>query len=448
MGKRVDVAYVNIWGNLVGAVSWNPEKEYATFEFDQKFLNMGMDLSPIVMPLSEAIKRKQPSFEFRNLPKNTFRGLPGLLSDSLPDKFGNSIIDSWLSREGRTPETFSPIERLCYTGKRGMGALEFKPILNKDIEKSVPVEVSKLLELAQTVINERSRLNTNFIDNTSASSEALLNIIRVGTSAGGNRPKAVIAYNKQTNEVRSGQVKASEGFEYWILKFDGIKDDSLGNPKGFGKIEYSYSKMAKSCGIDMTDCELLKENSRYHFMTKRFDRVEGEKIHLQTLCAISHFDFNSPGAYSYEQAFMVLRELNLPPYDIEQLYRRMVFNVISRNQDDHTKNISFLMDKNGNWKLSPAYDVIYSYNPKGEWTNQHQMTINGKRDEFTLKDLYKVGADQRIDSYRSIAKDISDVISTWPKIAKELDIKKSYIDEIRDAHRLSIVKNSSISFSV
>lgn len=446
MEKRVDVAYVNIWGNLVGAVAWNPEKEYATFEFDHKFLKKGIDLSPIVMPLSDAISQNRPSFEFRNLPKNTFRGLPGLLSDSLPDKFGNSIIDSWLAREGRTPETFSPIERLCYTGKRGMGALEFEPILNKDIEKSVPVEILKLLELAQTVIDERSKLNTNFIDNKSASSEALLNIIRVGTSAGGNRPKAVIAYKKQTNEVRSGQVKAPEGFSYWILKFDGIKDSSLGDTEGFGKIEYAYSKMARASGIDMTECILLKENNRHHFMTKRFDRVSDEKIHSQTLCAISHFDFNSPGAYSYEQAFQVLRELNLPPYDIEQLYRRMVFNVISRNQDDHTKNISFLMDKNGNWKLSPAYDVIYSYNPKGEWTNQHQMTINGKRDEFTLKDLYKVGADQRIDSYKSIVKDITDVISTWPEIAKESEIKKSYIDEIKNVHRLPIVKNHSISF--
>lgn len=296
------------------------------------------------------------------------------------------------------------------------------------------------------MLNERSRLNTNFIDNTSASSEALLNIIRVGTSAGGNRPKAVIAYNENTNEIRSGQVKAPEGFSYWILKFDGIKGNSLENPEGFGKIEYAYSKLAKSCGINMTDCELLKENNRYHFMTKRFDRVEGEKIHSQTLCAISHFDFNSPGAYSYEQAFQILRELNLSPYDIEQLYRRMVFNVISRNQDDHTKNISFLMDKTGNWKLSPAYDVIYSYNPNGEWTNRHQMTINGKRDEFTLKDLHKVGVDQRIDSYRSVVKEITDVISTWPKIAKELDIKKSYIDEIKKVHRLPLVKNHSISF--
>jgi serine/threonine-protein kinase HipA len=418
---------------LVGAVSWDPKKGFATFEFDRKFLEKGLDLSPIKMPIIEA-RRGTEKFEFRTLSKETYRGLPGMLADALPDRFGNSIIDAWLARQGRTPKSFSSVERLCYTGKRAMGALEFSPIINQEIERSVPVEVSELVELAQKVTLERSKLKGRF---DREASDALLNIIRVGTSAGGIRPKAVIALNDKTKEVRSGQVDAPDGFGYWVLKFDGIKDDSLKDPAGYGRIEYAYHKMAVSSGIKMTECRLFEENRRTHFMTKRFDRtMDKGKLHMQSLCAIAHFDFNDPGAYSYEQAFQIMRELKLPYRDAEQQFRRMAFNVVARNQDDHTKNITFLMDKNGKWRLSPAYDVIYSYNPRGDYTSKHQMSINGKRDIFLKEDLVSVGKEMNIKSSGRIIDEIVEVVSSWPNFAKDTGVEFSQIKAIGKSHRL------------
>jgi len=430
---QVDTAYVDLWGMLVGAVSWNPQKGFATFEFDRKFLEKGLDLSPIKMPIIEA-RRGTAKFEFRALSKETYRGLPGMLADALPDRFGNSIIDVWLARQGRTPESFSSVERLCYTGKRAMGALEFSPIIDQEIERSVPVEVSELVELAQKVTMVRSKLKGRF---DREASDALLNIIRVGTSAGGIRPKAVIALNNKTKEVRSGQVDAPDGFDYWVLKFDGIKDESLGDPAGYGRIEYAYHKMAISSDIKMTECRLLEEKGRAHFMTKRFDRtMDKGKLHMQSLCAIAHFDFNDPGAHSYEQAFQIMRELKLPYGDAEQQFRRMVFNVVARNQDDHTKNITFLMDKNGKWRLSPAYDVIYSYNPRGDYTSKHQMSINGKRDNFLKQDLISVGKEMNIKSSGMIIDEIVEVVSSWPSFAKDAGVEFSQIKAIGKSHRL------------
>jgi serine/threonine-protein kinase HipA len=418
---------------LVGAVSWDPNKGFATFEFDREFLEQGLDLSPIKMPIIEA-RRGTARFEFRTLSKETYRGLPGMLADALPDRFGNRIIDAWLARQGRTPESFSSVERLCYTGKRAMGALEFSPIINQVIERSVPVEVSELVELVQKVTKERSKLKARF---DREASEALLDIIRVGTSAGGIRPKAVIALNDKTKEVRSGQVDAPDGFDYWVLKFDGIKDNSLGDPAEYGRIEYAYYKMAMSSGIKMTECRLLEENGRAHFMTRRFDRTKDKgKLHMQSLCAVAHFDFNDPGAYSYEQAFQIMRELKLLHSDAEQQFRRMVFNVVARNQDDHTKNITFLMDKSGQWHLSPAYDVIYSYNPGGDYTSKHQMSINGKRDDFFKDDLILLGKEINIKSIDRIIDDIVEVVSNWPKLAKDAGVEASRIKSIGKTHRL------------
>ena len=433
MVTQVDTAYVHLWGMLVGAVSWDPNKGFATFEFDRKFLEKGLDLSPIKMPIIEA-RRGTARFEFRTLSKETYRGLPGMLADALPDRFGNRIIDAWLARQGRTPESFSSVERLCYTGKRAMGALEFSPITNQVIERSVPVEVSELVELVQKVTKERSKLTVRF---DREASEALLDITRVGTSAGGIRPKAVIALNDKTKEVRSGQVDAPDGFDYWVLKFDGIKDDSLGDPAGYGRIEYAYYKMAMSSGIKMTECRLLEENGRAHFMTRRFDRTKNKgKLHMQSLCAVAHFDFNDPGAYSYEQAFQIMRELKLPHSDAEQQFRRMVFNVVARNQDDHTKNITFLMDKSSQWHLSPAYDVIYAYNPGGDYTSKHQMSINGKRDDFFKDDLILLGKEINIKSINRIIDDIAEVVSNWPKFAKDAGVEASRIKSIGKTHRL------------
>jgi serine/threonine-protein kinase HipA len=315
-----------------------------------------------------------------------------------------------------------------------MGALEFRPVLNKSLERSVPVEIDQLLELAQAVVTERQELQVNLQARTS---EALLDILRVGTSAGGNRPKAIIALNDETREVRSGQVLAPEGFEYWVLKFDGVKDQSLGDPAGYGRIEYAYYLMAIDSGIKMTECRLLKEGGRAHFMTRRFDRTsDGSKLHLQSLCAIAHYDFNNPGAYSYEQAFRVNRELKLPYADMDQLFRRMVFNVIARNHDDHTKNIAYLMDENSTWRLSPAFDVIYSYNPTGLWTNRHQMSLNGKMDNFIRSDLEKVGDEMGINDYGKIIDDISGFVSNWEKYAIAAGIKDDQKSLNRKEHRI------------
>jgi serine/threonine-protein kinase HipA len=430
---KVETAYVKIWGMIVGAVSWDPEKELATFEFDRNFLEKDLDLSPLKMPIADA-RSGTAKFEFPTLPKKTFKGLPGMLADSLPDKFGNNIIDVWLARQGRTPESFSPVERLCYTGKRAMGALEFEPIINKSIEQSVPVEVSELVELVQTVTEERSQLRTN-LDRDAA--DAILDIIRVGTSAGGNRPKAVIAFNDKTKEVRSGQIDAPNGFDYWVLKFDGIKDNSLGDPAGYGRIEYAYYKMAMAAGIEMTECRLFEENGRAHFMTKRFDRIGSRrKLHLQSLCAIAHFDFNEPGVYSYEQAFQIMRELRLSYRDAEQLFRRMVFNVVARNQDDHTKNIAFLMDQSGQWRLSPAFDMIYAYNPSGDWTSRHQMSINGKRDDFIKDDLLRVGNEMNIKSSHKIIDEIIEIATKWTDYALIAGLESSQSKSIGKTHRL------------
>jgi len=406
---RVQVAEVRIWNMLVGAVSWDEENRFAIFEFDPGFLEHGLDLSPIMMPM---------------------------LADALPDKFGNAIINQWLAGQGRTPESFSPVERLCYTGKRGMGALEFRPVINVKIEISVPVEVQALTELAQAVVDKRSQLQSDLL---SGPSDAMLNIIRVGTSAGGNRPKAVIALNDKTGKVRSGQVAAPKGYNYWILKFDGVRDTSLGDSAGYGRIEYAYSLMAKAAGINMTECRLLEEGDHAHFMTRRFDRSSGnEKLHVQSLCAMAHFDFNTLGAHSYEEAFRIMRELRLPYKDAEQQYRRMVFNVVARNQDDHTKNIAFIMDKRGQWGLAPAFDVIYAYNPDGPWTYQHQMSIHGKRDGFTIADLLAVGKEMNIKSGLQIIKAVIESVSQWPRFASEAGVENRQIEAIGKVHRLSL----------
>ncbi len=429
----VDTAFVEIWGDVAGAVAWDPDLEFAAFEFDPEFLSKGFDLAPLTMPLATA-QRGQTKYDFRSLPRETYFGLPGLLADALPDKFGHNVINAWLARQGRTPESFNPIERLCYTGRRAMGALEFMPILNKALEKSVPVEITQLLELAQTVVIEREELQVDLETHTS---EALLDILRVGTSAGGNRPKAIIALNDETGEVRSGQVLAPEGFEYWVLKFDGVKDQSLGDPAGYGRVEYAYYLMALDSGINMTECRLLEEGGRAHFMTKRFDRrSDGSKMHLQSLCAIAHYDFNSPGAYSYEQAFRVNRELRLPSEDMDQLFRRMVFNVVARNHDDHTKNIAYLMDEKGSWRLSPAFDVIYSYNPEGIWTNRHQMSLNGKRDNFSKSDLEIVGDEMGVSDYRSAIEEVNDAVSNWEKYAIIAGIDEERISSIQNQHSI------------
>ncbi len=432
MVDRVEAAFVQLWGMRVGAVAWNSDQGCATFEYAAKFLELGLDLSPLKMAIATA-RRGSARFVFRALPKDTYWGLPGLLADSLPDRFGNRIIDAWLAGQGRTPASFSTVERLCYTGKRAVGALEFSPAFDVGAAKSVPIEVGRLVELAQTVLDERAGLRGNLSQDTAA----LLEIIRVGTSAGGARPKAVIAWNGQTGEIRSGQIDAPPGFDYWLLKFDGIRDNTLGDPAGYGRIEYAYHQMAAAAGITMSECRLYEENGRAHFMTRRFDRPQqGGKLHLLSLCGMAHFDFNDPSAYSYEQAFQTMRALRLPYADAEQQYRRMVFNIVARNQDDHTKNIAYLMDRSGVWRLSPAFDVTYAYNPSGRWTSNHQMSVNGKRDFFTRKDLLLVGKEMNIRSCTRIIDEIVEAVASWPSHAAEAGVDKPQIKSISSVHRL------------
>ena len=433
MVEKVDTALINMWGRLVGAVAWNDSRQLATFEFDPDFLDEGLDLAPLKMPWAQA-RRSRARFNFPGLPFETFKGLPGLLADALPDNFGNSIIDAWLARQGRTAESFSPVERLCYTGRRAMGALEFEPAVTGPLNESVKVEVGELVVLARTMLANRASLQVNFDKDAS---DALLDIIRVGTSAGGGRPKAVIAVNDATKEVRSGQVEAPEGFDQWILKFDGVRDSQLGEPAGYGRIEFAYSKMATACGIEMMPCRLLEENDRAHFMTRRFDRLSNNrKLHLQSLCAVGHFDFNSPGTCSYEQAFQVMRELRLPYRAAEQQFRRTVFNIVARNQDDHTKNIAFLMNPDGQWSLSPAFDVTYAYNPDGDWTNRHQMTLNGKREGFTREDLLTVADEMSIKKARDIIGEVEEAVARWPEFASAAGVPEERAAAIGKTHRV------------
>jgi serine/threonine-protein kinase HipA len=371
-----------MWGRTIGAVSLEPGRDTAAFQYAPDFVGSGIQPAPLTMPLSDNV------YEFPALPPMTFRGLPGLLADSLPDKFGNVLIDAWLATQGRSPESFNAVERLCYLGTRGMGALEFKPVIGPRRLTSSKVDVDALVKLAGEVLTHRSNLSAHFHE--AGREQALRSILSVGTSAGGARAKAVIAWNRTTNEVRSGQVAAGEGFDYWLLKFDGVagnKDKELEDPKGYGAIEYAYHLMAKAAGITMSECRLLEENGRRHFMTRRFDRLAGgEKLHMQSLGALAHFDFNQAGAYAYEQALLTIRQLELPMAAIEEQFRRMAFNIVARNQDDHVKNIAFLMNQQGEWSLAPAFDVTYSYNPSGSWTSMHQMTMLSAGAAWYVKD--------------------------------------------------------------
>ncbi|MGD8934152.1 MAG: type II toxin-antitoxin system HipA family toxin [Gammaproteobacteria bacterium] len=438
MVRKVDTAIVKLWGDVVGAVSWLEDRAYSVFEYEPAFLQKGLDISPVHMSIDDAVNA-DGRFAFPSLNKDTYLGLPGLLADALPDKFGNSIIDAWLARNGRDSAGFSPVERLCYTGRRAMGALEFSPSIIDKYDQSVPVEVSELVGLAQEIMSERKALEVSIGKSESANADAIMDILRVGTSAGGARPKAVIAMDTEGN-VMSGQADAPAGFQYWILKFDGVTDLELGEPRGYGRIEYAYYLMAKAAGIEMEESRLLEENGRAHFMTRRFDRIDGNKLHMQTLCGIAHFDFNMAGAYSYEQAFTIMRKLRLSKAEAGEQYRRMLFNVIARDQDDHTKNIAFLMGPDGKWKLSPAYDVIYSHNPAGKWTNQHQMSLNGKRDDFTMTDLLAVAESISLTRAYKIIDEVFAAVERWPEFAREAGVKPETIAEIANNHRLGVLE--------
>lgn len=430
------VAAVNLWGSRIGAVSIEGDSQVAVFQYEPSFADSGIQVSPITMPL-----RPEP-YAFGSLSRTSFRGLPGLLADSLPDRFGNLLIDAWLASQGRSPESFNAVERLCYIGARGIGALEFAPVLGPRSSRSKDIQIEALVRLASEVLTSRTEFVSSLED--AHKTDAMRDILLVGTSAGGARAKAVIAYNPETREVRSGQVGAGPGFEYWILKFDGVggnKDKELEDPQGYCAIEFAYSTMAREAGIVMTECRLLEESGRRHFMTKRFDRLEGgAKLHTQSLAALAHYDFNQAGAHSYEEAFWVIRQLELGMDAVEQQFRRMVFNIVSRNQDDHVKNIAFLMDRGGRWTLAPAFDVTYSYNPRGDWTRQHQMSMNGKRDGFALEDFRACSRVASMKRGRAdlIMGQVLDAVAKWRSFAAQAQVDEEQAAQIERAHRLHL----------
>jgi len=417
-------AEVILWKTRIGVVAIDEVSRYCTFKYDSEFIKSGIELSPIMMPLSENI------YEFRTLSLESFKGLPGLISDSLPDKYGNAVINAWLASQDRTPESFNVIDRLCYIGTRGMGALEYSPDTSKELIGSNEIEINQLVEFSNQILNQKNRFTAEFNND-------FREIIKVGTSAGGARAKAIIAFNEKTGVIKSGQIDAGTGFTYWILKLDGVDQKE---ETSHTRIEYAYYLMAKEAKIDMSESRLIKKDNYYHFLTKRFDRVVSEdgsinKVHMQSLGALLHRDYNEPGTLSYEEAVQAMVTLDLKKFEIEEFFRRMVFNVISRNQDDHVKNVSFLMNRYGEWSLSPAYDLTYSFNPNGKWTAVHQMIINGKRSDIRLNDLLNSAKAMRIkeDKAMEICVEVDRAISKWNHFAREAYLEEETIKLLEDS---------------
>lgn len=417
---------VKLWGSLVGSLAWDYASNMAVFEYDDAFRRHGMELAPLTMPLSMGNR----PFSFPANRTECFKGLPGLVADALPDKFGNQIITEWFTRQGLPVGEITPLERLCYVGQRAMGALEFEPSkASAMLNESTEIYIDELTQLAEEIFTKREAFQERIFQED----KSVFDILRVGTSAGGAKPKAIIAYNDKTNEVRSGQVKAPEGFGYWLLKFDGVTYSEHGsimeNPKGIGNVEYAYYKMAQACGIEMTESRLLVEGDNHHFMTRRFDRTDsGEKICMQTAAGLAHLDRDQ--RHSYEEIFAIIRKMNLPMDASLQLYRRMVFNVVARNNDDHTKNFSFLMDRQGQWTFAPAYDLCYSYKPGGRWIGQHQLSLNGKQDNFTRQDLLMIGEKMGIRRCGEMIDEVINAVSNWHSIAQDCGVRESHIAEI------------------
>ncbi len=410
--------FVYLWEKRVGALAWNAYTGLGSFEYDIDFLKSNWNIAPIKMPIESAERRIFTFSELRDL--KTFRGLPGLLADVLPDKYGNALINTWLIKQGRPSDSLNPVEILCFLGNRGMGALEFQPAEQKGSVNTSKIELDSLIGIAKEIISGRKDFSASL---TKDEEKALTDILKIGTSAGGARAKAIIAYNAKTGEVRSGQTEVPKGFQHWIIKFDGVMDQQFGASSGYGRVEMAYYLMAKDAGINMMESRLLEENNRAHFMTKRFDRdTEQGKLHFQSFCAMQHYDFNEVQLYSYEQLFEAMRILKLPYPQAEQLFRRMVFNVMARNCDDHTKNFAFIMNKKGEWNLSPAFDICHAYRPGSEWVSQHALSINGKRKNITKQDLLAVAQQMNIKKAEQIIQHIATIVKDWGRYAKIVKI--------------------------
>lgn len=429
MNNEVKTCEVFLWGTRIGFVYLNDINDICSFEYDKDFIKMQIEISPIKMPLSNVV------YSFPDLDKNTFRGLPGLLYDSLPDKFGNAVIKNWLTSVGREVDTFNVIERLCYTGKRGMGALEYEPMIEQTKDKSNNIDISSLAILADEILDEKKNIKISY-DNINE-----MELLKLGTSAGGARAKAIIAINEKAGMIKSGQIDAGEGYEYYIVKFDGIKENGDHNEKDvkeYTKIEYCYYLMAKECNIDMTKCMLYKDGEKNHFMTKRFDRMvkngKMEKLHMQTLSALTHIDYNVPLLCSYESLAKYSKMLNIDYEDIEQIYKRMAFNVIGVNCDDHVKNFSFLMERNGQWKLAPAYDMTFAYKKGNKWLSKHQMSINNKSENITIEDMIECGKNMELSERKSrqIIEKTIEVFDNFDNYARDVSIKEDTKKMIND----------------
>lgn len=425
----VDAAEIKIWGELVGAVRWDEKQQLGYFQYDPKFLQKGWDLSPVKMPIAGGSR----IYSFPELRKgrgeteDTFKGLPGLLADVLPDKYGNRLINVWLAKQGRPENSMNPVEKLCFIGSRGMGALEFEPAKIESSKNSTSLGLDTLVEVAQKMLNHRESFLANL---SKGEKRAMTEILKIGTSAGGARPKAVIAYNRKTKEVKSGQGNVPKGFEHWLVKLDGVSGEQFGESAGWGRVEFAYYLMARDCGINISDCELLEENGRSHFMTKRFDREGNTKHHIQSLCGLQHYDFNDMYSYSYEQVFQTMRLLRLTYPEAEEMFRRMVFNVLATNYDDHTKNFSFILKKGEAWRLAPAYDLCFSYDPTNHWVNKQTLSVNGKRLGITKADLMTLAKDNNIKRGEKIIDAINLVVKSWAEYAKKAVVRSDLSERI------------------
>ncbi|RUA12535.1 MAG: type II toxin-antitoxin system HipA family toxin [Flavobacteriia bacterium] len=426
----VDVAEVVLWGELVGAVRWDESEQLGYFQYAPKFLQKNWDLSPIKMPLAQGSRIYSfPELRRgRNQSEDAFKGLPGLLSDALPDAYGNKLINIWLAQQGRPENSMNPVEKLCFIGKRGMGALEFDPAQIGAGTRSFSLELDSLVEVAKKMLQEREGFLTHLKKDEE---KAMMEILKIGTSAGGARPKAVIAYHPVTREVRSGQGHIPKGFEHYLLKLDGVSGAQFGESSGWGRVEYAYYLMAKACGIDISESQLLEENGRAHFMTKRFDREGNEKHHVQSLCGIQHYDFNDMQGYSYEQVFQTMRLLRLSYPEAEQMFRRMVFNVLATNYDDHTKNFSFILKKNEDWRLAPAFDLCFSYDPTNHWVNQQTLSVQGKRVDIGRDDLMAIAKDNNIKKGGQIIEQVNDTVTSWDTFAEQAGVRKDLRERIQ-----------------
>lgn len=412
----VRTAYVHLWGKRIGAIAWNPNTGLGSFEYLPGFEIDKYPIAPIKMPGKNQIYTFP---ELRNT--ETFRGLPGLLADSLPDRYGKELINVWLARQGRPENSLNPVELLCFIGKRGMGALEFEPAIQQE-SPSYSLELSDLLETTKALLQNKEAVQ---IQTSDQMRDVMLDVLKMGTSAGGARPKAIIAFNEKNGEIRSGQTLADEGFEHWLIKFDGVSDTQFGATSGYGHVEMAYYKMATDFGIEMQESRLVEEQGRAHFMTRRFDRVKGnQKLHVQTFCALQHYDYTNILSYSYEQLYQTMRLLRLSYAEAEQMYRRMVFNVIARNCDDHTKNFAFIMSPDGKWALAPAYDVCHAYRPGSPWVSQHNLSINGKRKNIGREDLLIIARQNSIRNPAKILDEAVRLVRQWPDYAQRYQVEE------------------------